>query len=177
MHRILRLITLLCLVLLAVPMTAAATTPTTTSPAGTWQQVSDKTGKVTSIIRVDIVNGTLKGTVLKVLNMTPEVIARDGNPPVCTQCGGKRHNQPIDGMVIMWGLTKDGDQWDGGHVIDPTNGKTYKVKLQLMDHGQKLKVRGYIGFSWLGRTQVWHRVSQPAPPASAATAPATPAGH
>lgn len=122
--------------------------------------MDDNTGKVTSIIRIDIDHGTLTGTVLDVMHMTPEQIARDGNPPICTQCEGKRHNQPIEGMTIMWGLTKDGDEWNGGHVLDPTSGKVYKVNLHLIDHGQKLKVRGYIGISWFGRTQVWHRVAE-----------------
>lgn len=144
---------LLCLSWLALPALAAST-----SPVGTWQQVDDDTGKVTSIIRITENNGTLEGTVLKVMNMSPEKIARDGNPPICTQCDGKRHNQPIEGMVIMWGLTRDGDEWNGGHVLDPSSGKIYKVKLNLVDGGQKLKVRGYMGFSLFGRTQVWQRV-------------------
>jgi uncharacterized protein (DUF2147 family) len=60
-------------------------------------------------------------------------------------------------MTIMWGVKKDGDQWDGGQILDPHNGKTYKVKLKLTDNGQKLDVHGYIGFSLFGRSQVWER--------------------
>ncbi|HET7267458.1 MAG TPA: DUF2147 domain-containing protein [Oleiagrimonas sp.] len=154
-----RLACLICLSLLSLPALAAQPSLTdATTPAGTWRQVDDDTGKVTSIIRIDINDGKLTGTVVDVRNMSPETIARDGNPPVCTQCEGKRHNQPIEGMVIMWGLTKDGDEWNGGHVLDPKKGKIYKVKLNLIDHGQKLKVRGYMGISLFGRTQVWQRV-------------------
>lgn len=148
-----RLAGLLCLVLLAAPVLAAESTP-----VGTWNQVDDHTGKITSVIRIDEHDGQLTGTVLKVMNMSPEQIARDGQPPKCTQCEGERHDKPIEGMTIMWGLTRNGDSWDGGHIIDPSSGKTYKVKLTLTDSGQKLKVRGYIGFSLLGRTQVWQRV-------------------
>jgi len=147
-----RLACLLCLSWLALPALAAST-----SPVGTWRQVDDDTGKVTSIIKITEVNGELQGTVLKVMNMSPETIARDGNPPICTQCDGKRHNQPIEGMTIMWGLTKDDGAWSGGHILDPSKGKIYKVKLTLIDNGRKLKVRGYVGFSWIGRTQVWQR--------------------
>src|SRR5699024_10738592 len=114
--------------------------------------------KVTSIIRIDENDGILTGTVLKVMNRSPEAIARDGTPPLCTQCKGKRQNQPIEGMVVMWGLRRDGDEWNGGHVLDPNSGKIYKVKLHLLDHGRKLKVRGYVGLSLFGRTQVWRRV-------------------
>jgi uncharacterized protein (DUF2147 family) len=60
-------------------------------------------------------------------------------------------------MTIMWGVKKDGDAWDGGQILDPHNGKTYKVKLQLTDGGQKLDVHGYIGISLFGRSQVWVR--------------------
>jgi uncharacterized protein (DUF2147 family) len=41
----------------------------------------------------------------------------------------------------------------GGKILDPENGKTYKCSLTLEEGGQKLKVRGLIGFSLLGRTQ------------------------
>jgi uncharacterized protein (DUF2147 family) len=60
-------------------------------------------------------------------------------------------------MVIMWDVKQDGDQWDGGQILDPAKGKTYKVKLTLADDGQKLNVRGYIGMPMLGRTQTWVR--------------------
>jgi len=60
-------------------------------------------------------------------------------------------------MTIMWGVKKDGDHWDGGKILDPNNGKTYKVKLTPKDNGQKLDVRGYIGMPLLGRTQTWIR--------------------
>lgn len=161
MRAVTRFACLICLSLLALPALAAPSGPTdAASPAGTWQQVDDDTGKITSIIRIDINDGTLTGTVLDVRHMAPETIARDGNPPKCTQCEGKRHNQPIEGMVIMWGVHKDGDEWNGGQVLDPKNGKTYKVKLNLVDGGQKLKVRGYVGISLFGRTQVWKRVTK-----------------
>jgi uncharacterized protein (DUF2147 family) len=52
---------------------------------------------------------------------------------------------------------QDGDVWDGGKILDPKTGKVYKVKLQTEDNGAKLTVRGYIGFSLLGRSQVWER--------------------
>lgn len=166
-----RLLSLACLFLLALPALAIAQeSAATTTPVGTWQQVDDNTGKVTSILRIDqAADGSLTATVLKVMNRSPESIARDGTPPRCTQCKGERHDQPIIGMQIMWGVHKDGDQWDGGHILDPSNGKTYKVKLNLADNGSKLKVRGYVGMSLFGRTQVWKRatgqdaMAEPAP--------------
>ncbi|MES1190936.1 MAG: DUF2147 domain-containing protein [Steroidobacter sp.] len=63
----------------------------------------------------------------------------------------------LRGQVIMHDMKYDGDgQWSGGTIYDPDSGSTYKCKLQLRDDGA-LKVRGYIGFSLLGRTQIWTR--------------------
>ena len=98
-----------------------------------------------------------KATIVKLLNRSPEDIARDGEQPKCTKCDGERKDQPIEGMNIMWGVSKDDDVWDGGKIIDPKSGKTYKVKLTLKDGGQKLDVHGYIGFALLGRSQTWER--------------------
>jgi uncharacterized protein (DUF2147 family) len=131
------------------------------TPVGTWTQVDDATGKPKSIIEItEQPDGTLQGTVKQVL------FSDQGPHPVCEKCEGERHNQPVEGMVIMWGVKKNGDQWDGGQILDPHNGKTYRVKLSLKDDGQKLDVRGYIGMPMLGRTQTWIRKdaadSQPA---------------
>ena len=48
--------------------------------------------------------------------------------------------------------------FEGGDILDPNNGKVYRVKLKLVDGGAKLDVRGYIGTPMLGRTQTWIRV-------------------
>ncbi|WP_347260996.1 DUF2147 domain-containing protein, partial [Rudaea sp.] len=61
--------------------------------------------------------------------------------------------------TIIWGMKKDGDVWDGGTILDPKNGKTYGCKLTPAADGKTLQVRGFKGFSLLGRTQVWERVS------------------
>ena len=123
-----------------------------TTPVGTWRQVDDVTGKPKSIIQITDDNGKLQGKVLQVL------LSDDGPHPICKKCDGERKDQPIEGMVIMWNVSKDGDVWDGGKILDPKNGKVYSVKLSLTDGGQKLDVHGYIGFSLLGRSQVWERM-------------------
>ncbi|HEY0563645.1 MAG TPA: DUF2147 domain-containing protein, partial [Methylophilus sp.] len=66
--------------------------------------------------------------------------------------------QKIIGMTIAKGLKKNGNQYDGGEILDPENGKLYKCKMKLDDTGNQLEVRGYIGFSLLGRSQTWTRV-------------------
>jgi uncharacterized protein (DUF2147 family) len=61
-------------------------------------------------------------------------------------------------MTIAEGLKKNGDQYDGGEILDPENGKTYRCKMKLDETGNALEVRGYIGLSLFGRSQLWHRV-------------------
>lgn len=122
------------------------------TPVGTWTQVDDETGRPKSIIEISTApDGTLQGVVKQVL------FSEQGPHPVCEKCEGARHDKPVEGMTIMWGVKKDGDQWDGGQILDPKYGKTYKVRLRLTDNGQKLDVHGYIGVPLLGRSQVWQR--------------------
>ncbi|HEX5488296.1 MAG TPA: DUF2147 domain-containing protein [Rhodanobacteraceae bacterium] len=132
---------------------ATAAYAATDTPVGTWTQVDDATGKPKSIIEItEQPDGTLQGMVKQVL------FSDQGPHPVCDKCEGERHNQPVEGMTIMWGVKKDGDnEWSGGQILDPGKGKTYKVKLTLKDDGQKLDVRGYVGMPMLGRTQTWIR--------------------
>ena len=122
------------------------------TPVGTWRQIDDVTGKPKSIIQITENNGKLEGKVMQVL------LSDDGPHPTCKKCEGERKDQPVEGMVIMWGVRKDDDVWDGGKILDPKNGKVYSVKLSLTDAGQKLDVHGYIGISLLGRSQVWERM-------------------
>ncbi len=79
-----------------------------------------------------------------------------GSSGICEKCEGDKKNKPIKGLVIIEGLEKDDDEYNGGTILDPENGKTYKCYIEL-EEANKLKVRGYIGFSLLGRTQYWRR--------------------
>ena len=60
-------------------------------------------------------------------------------------------------MTILWGLSQQGDEYQGGEILDPESGKIYRVKMKLIDGGKKLEVRGFIGISLLGRSQIWLR--------------------
>ena len=66
-------------------------------------------------------------------------------------------SKPILGLEILKAFKFDGDDvYEEGSIYDPKNGKTYKCKMTL--DGNKLKIRGYIGISLLGRSEVWTRV-------------------
>lgn len=132
---------------------AAPTLAAELTPVGTWTTIDDTTNKPKSIVQIAEVDGKLLGKVVQVLQ------SDEGPHPLCKKCEGDRKDQPVEGMTIIWGVTKDGDVWDGGKILDPKTGKIYKVKLTVTDNGQKLDVHGYIGFALLGRSQVWERKS------------------
>jgi uncharacterized protein (DUF2147 family) len=68
----------------------------------------------------------------------------------------KRHDT-IQGTIILTHLKYAGhSRWKDGRIYDPSSGKTYKCNLQLMNH-DSLKIRGYIGVSLLGGSQLWSR--------------------
>jgi len=132
-------------------LAAAAPLSALSSPVGRWKTVDDRTGQVKSIVQIREQNATLYGTVEKVFD--PPV-----PNPLCIACTGALKNRPVIGLQILWGLRKDGDEWDGGWILDPETGRIYRCFLRLEDGGRKLRVRGYIGFSIFGRTEHWRRV-------------------
>lgn len=66
--------------------------------------------------------------------------------------------KPLIGLVILRDFVHDDGEWTGGRIYDPQNGKDYKCYMKLKDP-KTLNVRGYIGISMLGRTEVWTRVN------------------
>ncbi len=140
-----RFVLILTLLLFA-PLSFAAD-----GPVGLWKTIDDKTNKPRSLVRIVEENGEYKGIVEKGLR-------EDDNPErVCEKCDAPRKNQKIQGMTFMWGLKKDGNEFKGGEILDPENGKIYRCKMKLIDSGKKLDVRGYIGIALIGRTQTWWR--------------------
>jgi len=123
------------------------------SPAGLWRTVDDKTGKERSLVRIVDNAGVFEGKVEKLLKRQPD----DDPDGLCRKCEGDRKDKPIVGMTILWGLKKDAEQFTGGEILDPKNGKIYRAKMKLLEGGRKLEVRGYIGVSLLGRSQTWYR--------------------
>jgi uncharacterized protein (DUF2147 family) len=69
-----------------------------------------------------------------------------------------KRERPILGMNLVWGFTHSGENlWEGGFIYNPREGKTYKCKMTL-ENPDQLKVRGFIGISLIGKTNVWTRV-------------------
>ena len=118
---------------------------------GQWKSIDDKTGKAKSIIEITEQNGVYTGRIIKLLNPSEP-------NPVCSKCKDERKNQAIEGMTIIENVSKKKKSWGGGTILDPKNGKIYKVRFKLVEEGKTLKVRGYIGLPTLGRTQTWERI-------------------
>lgn len=138
-------------------LAAGAALAANDTPVGTWKTIDDATNQPKSIVEITESNGEYQARIVQLLNRSAEDIAKDGEHPNCTKCDGERKDKPIEGMTMMWGVTRNGDTWSGGKILDPKSGKVYKVKLKMLDDGQKLDVHGYVGFALLGRSQVWER--------------------
>lgn len=116
---------------------------------GRWITIDDETGNKKGIVEIFEENGKVYGRIIEILE--PEHRKRK-----CNKCEGVNKDKPILGLTIIKGLTKKGDTYDGGEITDPKNGKTYRCKITL-DGKDKLIVRGYLGISLFGRSQVWIR--------------------
>lgn len=117
---------------------------------GNWKTIDDNTGEVRSIVEIYQENNKVYGRIKELINPKKE-------DAICIECCCEDKDKPIRGLVVIKGLTKDGDEYNGGKILDPESGKLYKCYIELED-ANTLKVRGYIGFSLLGRTQYWERV-------------------
>ena len=67
-------------------------------------------------------------------------------------------SRPIKGLDILSGFTFDSDKkWEDGTIYNPRDGKTYSCYLKILDDG-RLKVRGFVGISIIGKTNYWTRI-------------------
>lgn len=129
------------------------------SPIGYWKTIDDETGQAKSIVKIWIENNELQGKVIKLFRKPEEE-----QNPVCAKGSGEFEGKPILGTTIMRGLKDKGKWWAGGYILDPKKGKTYKCKIRVVENGEKLLVRGFIGFSLIGRTQTWLKAENPIEP-------------
>lgn len=128
----------------------AVLTGTAQDVLGNWKTIDDETGEAKSIVEIYKKDGEIYGKVVDILDPSKK-------DATCRDCPDDAKGKPIMGLVILKGLKKDGKEYSGGTILDPNNGKVYKCLIAL-ENADKLKVRGYIGFSLLGRSQYWQRV-------------------
>ena len=114
---------------------------------GSWKTIDDKTGEEKSIVRIyKATNGKYYGKIEKLFKNP------DGK---CVNCKDDNKDKPILGMIILTDMKENGDELDGGSILDPASGKKYSATISYDKDSGKLKVRGFIGFSLVGRNQYW----------------------
>jgi uncharacterized protein (DUF2147 family) len=121
---------------------------------GTWLN-QEATGKVTLYKE----NGKYFGKLVWLREPTDKTTGKprtDKENP-----DAKLKSVPLIGMVNLQNFTFDGkEEWSGGTIYDPKNGKTYKCYIQF-EGANKLKIRGYMGVSLLGRNTYWTKTTPP----------------
>jgi uncharacterized protein (DUF2147 family) len=147
-------IAMLCLLLFAGMQAAALYAADLNSPIGRWKTFDDKTGHARAIVRIYEQDGKLFGKIER--SLTPGAEHR-----VCTACTDYRKDQPMLGLIIIRNMKRTDDGYAGGDILDPESGSVYRCKFHLEEGGAKLVLRGYIGISLLGRTQIWQRQNPP----------------
>lgn len=123
------------------------------TPVGVWKTIDDATKKEKSLIRLTEEGGVVTGKLEKFLDPATKPDA------VCDKCSDDRKDKPIMGMTLVRNAKQGADNkevWEGGDILDPNNGKVYKLRLKPLDGGKTMEVRGYIGPFF--RNQTWIRV-------------------
>ena len=117
---------------------------------GKWKTIDDESGEPKSVVEIFERGGKVYGRVIKLFRKPGEE-----QDPVCKECDedDPRYQKKVIGMEIMRNMVKDGEEYSGGDVLDPENGKVYRGKIWL--EGKDLKLRGYVGPFY--RTQTWVR--------------------
>lgn len=117
------------------------------SPLGVWRTIDDEDGEPKSHIEIYEQGGKLFG---RIQTLLPE-------GRLCDDCVDQFQGSDMRGVVLLRDMEPNGNEWSGGNIIDPKSGRTYRCKMEL-DGPNRLRVRGFLGISLLGRTQVWERV-------------------
>jgi uncharacterized protein (DUF2147 family) len=121
---------------------------------GFWTAYNDD-GKPGGVFYFYENNGLYEGRLVK------EITYPEDPPenPLCIHCPGEKKDKPMLGLVIVWGMKKDGEaKYQDGHVLDPRNGSVWRAQIEVTPDNQKLNLRGYLGTPLLGQTRVWTRL-------------------
>lgn len=137
---------MVCFLILAASMFSLSAQSVT----GKWKTFDDETGEAKSIVEITEQGGKIYGKVIEILNPKHKTAK-------CQNCPGEDKDKPVLGLIVIKGLSKEGNEYSNGKILDPKKGKIYKCTVSLGGN-DKLNVRGYMGMSLFGRTQTWTRV-------------------
>jgi uncharacterized protein (DUF2147 family) len=120
--------------------------------AGLWEQADDR-GTPESWFKITERNGVYEGTIAK-------IFYKPGEDPnwVCDKCQGAEKGRPVLGLTLIKGMRRNGLSYENGTIMDPRDGSVYRALMRVSPDGKKLEVRGYLGISLFGQTQVWNRL-------------------
>ena len=148
--------------ILGLVLSLASVTAFSATIEGFWHSIDDRTGEKLSIVEIRKgADGTFRGKILYRYPVPGGVALTH-----CTKCPPPYTNQPIVGLEFFSGFKEDPDKRNAyvdGKVLEPKSGKIYKGKANLSADGKRLRLRGYVGVSALGRTVVWIRTDSPNP--------------
>ena len=139
------------------------------SAVGLWEQVDENTGKPESWFRITERNGIYQGTIVK-------IFFKPGEDPnwICDKCEGAERGAPVLGLALIKGMNRKGLTYENGTIMDPRDGAVYRALMQMSPDGKKLEVRGYLGISFFGRSQIWNRLPDNAMDPAPAARPSAP---
>ena len=120
---------------------------------GLWQSFDNNTGAPRAEIRITESKGVLTGRIER--NLLPQTAT---TAQTCEKCTDDRKGAALIGMELVRNAkaSSEAGVWEGGEIMDPDEGKTYRLRLQLLEDGKKMQVRGYVGPFFKNR--VWVRV-------------------
>lgn len=120
---------------------------------GQWTTIDDATNAPKSIVEIYEKEGKLFGKINKIY-----VKENESEDKVCDKCKGDLKDKKIVGMEILQNFQRKSEtQWEKGTILDPSSGKVYSCNIELINDGKDLKVRGFVGISLIGRTQIWKK--------------------
>ena len=133
-----------------------------TTPERYWKSIDDRTGEQLSIVEIRKGNdGRYHGKIVYRYPNSHGIALTN-----CTKCPAPYTNKPILGLEILSGFREDPNKANAyidGRVLEPTSGRIYKGKAVVTGEGKRLRMRGYMGVSALGRTVVWIRTDSANP--------------
>ena len=140
----------------------ASLTTFAASIEGYWKSIEERTGEQLSIVEIRKGNyGRYHGKIVYRYPNSHGIALTN-----CTKRPAPNTNKPILGLEILSGFREDPNKPDSyidGRVLEPTSGRIYKGKAVVSGEGKRLRMRGYMGVSALGRTVVWLRTDSANP--------------